>query len=120
MRNPDELFAALARSSFRSRFKLRGKERQYLESKGIATILDHARKFIDERLAPANPASDGEQTPMRNHPVFIAQHATATCCRGCLSKWHHIEKGAELSPAQKEYVVQVINLWLQRQIREHP
>ncbi len=29
----------------------------------------------------AEPRNDGKQTPFRGHPVFTAQHATATCCR---------------------------------------
>ena len=112
MRDPDELFAALARSKFRSRFRLGARDRAYLTEKGLPTILEHARKFIDERLAGANPANDGQQTPMRNHPVFIAQHATATCCRGCLEKWHRIPRGRELSVNEREYVVGVIERWL--------
>jgi hypothetical protein len=83
--------------------------------KGLPTVLEHAAKFIDERLAPAEPANDGKQTPFRNHPVFIAQHATATCCRGCLEKWHRIPKGRPLSPEQQRYIVSVIQRWLEQQ-----
>ena len=32
----------------------------------------------------------------KGHPVFIAQHATASCCRGCLWKWYSIEKRSEV------------------------
>ena len=90
----DEVFERLARSSFRRRFRLRAAEREYLERKGLDAVMSHGEKFIEERLAPANPPNDGKQTPMRNHPIFVAQHATATCCRGCLEKWHRIPKGA--------------------------
>src|SRR5262245_44091951 len=110
MRDLDALFLSLSRSRFRSRFRLGPKERAYLESKGLETVLDHARKFITERLAPASPINDGKQTPMRNHPVFIAQHATATCCRGCLEKWHHIPRNTALTKQQTEYVLQVIQV----------
>lgn len=72
----------------------------------------HASDFIDKRLSPAEPPNDGKQTPMRGHPVFVAQHATATCCRTCLQKWHHIAKGSELTPGQKAYVLSVIEKWL--------
>jgi hypothetical protein len=120
MRDMDELFAALGRSKFRSRFRLAGKEAQYLRDKGMAAILDHARDFVARRLAPANPANDGRQTPMRNHPVFIAQHATATCCRGCLEKWHHIPKGRPLSQEQINYVVEVLRRWLAGQNIQQP
>jgi hypothetical protein len=86
MRDLDELFSALSRSSFRSRFHLGIKERAYLAQKTLPVILEHGRQFMRDRLAPAEPKNDGKQTPMRGHPVFIAQHATATCCRGCLEK----------------------------------
>ena len=111
----DEVFDALSRSKFRSGFRLGKKESEYLKQKGVAAILEHARDFIEERLAPANPANDGRQTPMRNHPAFIAQHATATCCRKCLAKWHKIPKGKQLSQVQTEYIIEVLRRWLKNQ-----
>lgn len=112
MRDQDELFEALGRSEFRNRFRLGTKEVAYLEEKGLATILDHARDFVEQRLGPAETANDGKQTPMRNHPVFIAQHATATCCRGCLAKWHRIPKGRQLTDREIDYIVALIERWL--------
>lgn len=112
MRNLDDLFAALAKSAFRSRFKLRKAELAYLRSKGLNQVLQHAARFIDERLAPAEPANDGRQTPLRNHPVFVAQHATATCCRGCLEKWHHIPRHRPLTEEEKAHILAVIARWL--------
>lgn len=120
MRDLDELFEALKRSPFRSRFRLRDREAAYLGQKGLETILAHARDFIEQRLAPAEPANDGKQTPMKNHPVFIAQHATATCCRGCLEKWHKIPKGRPLSDREQQYVAAVIRRWLLEQQDELP
>lgn len=111
----DELFAALGRSAFRRRFRLGGKEAAYLRQKGLTTIREHARDFVTARLGEADPANDGQQTPMKNHPVFIAQHATATCCRGCLQKWHRIPKGKPLTPEQIDYLVEVISRWLAEQ-----
>ncbi|EPD6700744.1 DUF4186 domain-containing protein [Cronobacter dublinensis] len=108
----DALFARLNRSAFRRRFHLGAKERQYCWDKGPAVIDQHAADFIAKRLAPAAPENDGKQTPMRGHPVFIAQHATATCCRGCLAKWHDIPAGVALSAAQQAYIVAVIHRWL--------
>ena len=108
----DSLFARLQRSTFRSRFRLGVKERQYCIDKGPEVIDSHAADFIAGRLAPAQPKNDGKQTPMRGHPVFIAQHATATCCRGCLEKWHHIPQGQALTAVQQRYIVSVIHHWL--------
>jgi len=115
MRDLDGLFEALKRSQFRCRFRLRGREAAYLREKGLDPVLAHARDFIARRLAPAEPTNDGRQTPMRNHPVFIAQHATATCCRGCLEKWHRIPKGRPLSDREQQYVTTVIRRWLVEQ-----
>lgn len=118
MNVPDSLFARLSRSTFRSRFHLGAKERQYCWDKGAQVIDQHATDFVAKRLAPAMPANDGKQTPMRGHPVFIAQHATATCCRGCLEKWHHIPQGQPLSEEQQQYVVAVIHHWLVIQMNQ--
>lgn len=112
MRDLDELFAALAGSSFRRRFALGQNERAYLKAKGRATVLEHAETFVSQRLAPAAPVNDGKQTPFRGHPVFIAQHATATCCRGCLAKWHGIERGRALTDEEQAHVVATIARWL--------
>ena len=115
VRDLDELFEALAESRFRRKFALGKRDRDYLAAKGMATVLAHARSLIAERLAPAKPRNDGKQTPMRGHPVFVAQHATATCCRGCLAKWHSIEAGRALSEEEQRHVVAAIERWLKSQ-----
>jgi predicted Fe-S protein YdhL (DUF1289 family) len=115
MRDLDQLFQALDRSQFRRQFRLEGRELDYLLLKGVETVLEHAAGFIEQRLATANPPNDGQQTPKRNHPVFIAQHATATCCRGCLQKWHDVPKGRELREDEKRYVLGMVERWLSQQ-----
>ena len=110
----DELFESLSRSKFRSRFRLSGRDRDYVAIRKREVIAAHAREIIAKRLAPAHPVKDGSQTPYRGHPVFIGQHATATCCRSCLEKWHHIRKGVQLTPEEQEYVVDVIVSWIYR------
>ena len=111
-RNLDRLFARLATSGFRQRFRLATPERDYLRRKGLEVVLAHARDFIARRLAPAAPVRDGKQTPFRGHPVFVAQHATATCCRGCLAKWHGIPAGRSLTAEEQDHVIAVIERWL--------
>ena len=111
MSDLDDVFERLQRSPFRRKFRLRDAERDYLSRKGLDAVLDHGRDFVAKRLAPAYPANDGKQTPMRNHPVFVAQHATATCCRGCLEKWHAIPKGRELTEEETRYVLDVLRRW---------
>jgi hypothetical protein len=112
VRDLETLFATLRRSPFRQRFRLGARERAYLEAKGLPTVLDHAADFVTQRLVPAEPRNDGKQTPYRGHPVFVAQHATATCCRGCLAKWHRIARGRALTLEEQAHVVAAIGRWL--------
>lgn len=114
-RNFNHLFQKLSRSRFRNRFHLGFKEITYIKTKGIEAIKEHANAFIRQRLAPAQPKNDGKQTPMSGHPVFLAQHATATCCRNCLKKWHAIPKGQVLKPHEIVYIVDVIMCWIKIQ-----
>ncbi len=120
MRNVDEVFAKLGGSPFRRRFKLGRKDRAYLDSKGLALVLAHARDFIGKRLAVARPTNDGKQTPFRGHPVFVAQHATATCCRVCLAKWHGIDAGRALDAHEADYVIAILERWLRQQMTAGP
>ena len=115
MRDLNELFDALSRSAFRRRQHLGPREASYIAERGIESVVAHARDLVARRLAPAEPAKDGKQTPFKGHPVFIAQHATATCCRGCLEKWHRIPKGRELTPAEQDHVVATLERWLRAQ-----
>lgn len=116
----DEALAKLRTSSFRRRFRLSAEMRRYIEAKGMETIRRHAVEFVRDRLAPAHPANDGRQTPMKGHPVFIAQHATATCCRGCLRRWWRVSVGVALTPGQQEKVVNLIMAWIRRSSCEVP
>lgn len=106
----------LQKSKFRSSFKLKEKEKQIVKEKGLETIEKHAYEIITKRLKPKYIENDGKQTPTKNHPVFIAQHATATCCRSCLYKWHHIEKNKELSEQDLKYIVKIIMEWIKRNV----
>lgn len=115
----EQLFYRLEHSKFRSGFHLKKKDIDYINEKGLDKIREHARDFIAKREAPAVIPNDGKQTPMRGHPVFIAQHATATCCRECICKWHKMRPGRELSPVQQEYLVDVIMTWIQKEMEAY-
>lgn len=116
----DERLDVIARQPFRARFHLRGRERAMVELRGLDAIRGHAAELIAKRLAPAQPPRDGRQTPYRNHPVFVAQHAAATCCRGCLEKNHQISQGRELTPAEQAYAVEAIMRWIVREFPHAP
>lgn len=110
-----ELKVRLSQSRFRSRFHLTDRDRAYIAQNGWEKIAGQARTIIQKRLAPAEPPNDGKQTPMRGAVVFVAQHATACCCRGCLEKWHRIPAGHALTNEQIEYIVGILVSWLKDQ-----
>lgn len=116
----DERLDALSTQRFRARFHLRGRERALVRLRGTQAIRRHAEDLIAARVAPAQPASDGRQTPYRGHPVFVAQHATATCCRRCLQRAHAIASGHELTASERDYVIEVIMRWIQREMPDAP
>lgn len=120
MQTIDEALEKLKTSKFRAGFALKEKDKAYVREKGMDTIRIHAQDFVRQRLAPAVIPNDGKQTPMRGHPVFLAQHACACCCRGCLNKWYRVPKGVALSEKQQEKIVNLLMAWIERQMNEKP
>lgn len=118
MQTIEEALQRLSKSNFRSRFHLKEKDKEYVREKGFDTIRRHAEDFVSTRLAPAEPENDGKQTPMRGHPVFIAQHACACCCRGCLEKWYHVKRGQALNERQKEQIVNLLMAWIEKEMQK--
>jgi len=106
----------LEKSDFRRNFKLTEKDIKYINDKGIETIKKHAYEIINTRLAGYPIANDGKQTPMRGHPIFTSQHACGCCCRGCLKKWHGIDKNRTLRNTEINYIVEVIIAWIKKQL----
>ncbi|MBP3891344.1 MAG: DUF4186 domain-containing protein [Solobacterium sp.] len=114
-----ETLKRLKQSKFRSSFHLKEKDFLYIEEKGLETIEKHAQDFVRERLQPAHPKNDGKQTPMKGHPVFVAQHACACCCRGCLEKWYRVPKGVPLTEQQEKKIVHLLMSWIELEVKGH-
>ena len=106
---------SLSKNKFRNSFHLKEKDFRYIEEKGLDKIKEHAYDFINKRIK-VKLINDGKQTPMRGHPVFIAQHACACCCRSCIEKWHHIPNAKELSKDEIDYIVDIMIAWINREI----
>ena len=115
----EEIFKKLSKSKFRSSFHLNKKMIDYTNEKGMDVIKKHAYDFINQRLRPKYIKNDGKQTPMRSvHPVFIAQHATGTCCRSCLYKWHKIPKNRELTDKEVDYIVSTLMHYIEIEVKK--
>ncbi len=112
------ILSKLSKSKFRSSFHLSKKLKEYVNTKGMELIKNHAYDFINKRLKPKTIINDGKQTPMKGHPVFIAQHACACCCRSCLYKWHHIQPNKELTNKEVDYIVNLLLLWITNEIKK--
>ena len=117
MQTIDEALAKLQKSKFRSGFHLTKKDIAYIDEKGLDMIRSHAADFVAKRLAPAEIPNDGKQTPMRGHPVFIAQHACACCCRGCLNKWYRVPQGRALTETEQQKIVNLLMAWIEKEYR---
>lgn len=111
------ILISLSKSKFRSSFHLKEKDKEYIRKNGLEKIENHAYDFITQRLGSENIPNDGHQTPYKGHPVFISQHATATCCRSCLEKWHKINKDHNLTKKEKDYIVKLIMTFIKNETR---
>ncbi len=117
MGNPQ--LAHVATSSFRRSFRLQEKEKQYIAERGISVIAEHAERFLRERLQK-KPSNDGRQTPWKGHPAFVAQHATATCCRRCMEKWHGIPQEKRMDEREIIFCRELIIAWIEGQLHHDP
>ena len=115
MQTVDEALEKQKRSKFRSGFHLSEKDIEYIDERGLDLIRSHAADFVSKRLAPAVIPNDGKQTPMRGHPVFVAQHACACCCRGCLNKWYRVPQGRALTENEQDRIVRLLMTWIERE-----
>ena len=116
MQTIEEALEKLSKSKFRGGFHLKKKDFDYIEKVGLDKIREHAVDFVRTRLAPAYIANDGAQTPTKGHPIFIAQHACACCCRGCLNKWYKVPLGVELTENQQERIVNLLMAWIEKEL----
>ena len=114
----NETLERLSKSKVRSSFHLSKKDKEYALQKGLDATRKHARDILLSRLAPAVILNDGRQTPTKGHPVFIAQHACALCCRGCMSKWYKVKKGVALTPVQIEKCVNLLMAWIEKELNK--
>ena len=119
MQTKEEAFSKLEKSTFRSAFHLSLQDKAYVREKGMDTIRQHAAAFVENRLAPAEPKNDGRQTPMQGHPVFVAQHACAYYCRGCLEKWYRVPRGKSLTRFQQQRIVSFLLAWISREMEKN-
>jgi hypothetical protein len=71
------------------------------------------RAFVREELAkgiaPPRPWGDGRRVPvegpkLEGHPLFYAQHATASCCKKCAYYWWGLPRDQQYSDPQLDFL----------------
>lgn len=115
--NYEVILNKISKSKFRSSFHLRKYMIDYIDKLGMETIRCHAYDLITSRIKTYNKDNDGRQTPMKNHPVFIAMHACGACCRGCLEKWYSIPKERNLTDSEINHLVNIVCLWIEKEYK---
>ncbi len=116
MKDIDKLLDSLSKSKFRGSFHLNNKMKEFVITKGIDKVKQDTKEIVIKNLK-IKKDNDGKQTTMRQvHPTFIAEHATGTCCRGCLNRIHHIDDKHELTDDEIKYITDVIIKWILREV----
>lgn len=114
-----DILDRLAKSKFRSRFKLRAKELKYIKDKGLDTIRSHACDFIRDRVAPLNLQMMANKPQCENTRYLSLSTqpppvAAAVSKNGISSPQHR-----ELTQSEQEYLVSIIMEWINRQINSN-
>jgi len=104
----------LKSSNFRRKFHLSPSDKEVVRLKGIEVMKQHAYEIVSKRLKIPTPRSD--MTPYNGYPVFTAQHATATCCRKCIEKWHRIPAMKVLDNYEIEKISSIITGWIETEL----
>ena len=115
-----EILTSLKQSDFRAKFRLNTELRAYAQRLGHDKLKVHTVEILNTRLAPPAKANDGKQTPMKGHPVFIAQHACGLCCRGCLSKWYGVDPKKALTQDEVFRAADILTTWIESDLKLPP
>lgn len=114
MANPNVL-TRLKSSKFRRSFYLNQLEKKIIRENGFIEYRKKAHHLVVPRLSK-KPSNDGRQTPFKGSPIFKAMHATASCCRKCLFKWHRIPEYKTLNEREVNFVLNLITKWTLSQV----
>lgn len=115
-----EILSALQKSDFRKKFRLSNELRTYAQNLGENGLNEHAQEILQKRLVCAAKANDGKQTPMKGHPIFVAQHACALCCRGCVHKWYGIDPSRALTQEELTRAIELLTAWIRQDLKQAP
>ncbi|NGM38283.1 DUF4186 family protein [Methylobacterium sp. DB0501] len=87
-----------------------------VRKKGVDRVLSGISSRVASSIGKKANGFDGRQTKLEGNVIFYAQHATATCCRKCLSYWHDIPADRDLNPKESKYCEDLIVAYLRERL----
>jgi hypothetical protein len=92
----------------------------YAKRKGKLGLIETAEHFLRKYIAKPADAFSSISTSMDGNPIHYAQHATATCCRRCIEKWHGIPPDRYLQEDEILYFLRLVQLFINDRFPELP
>lgn len=123
LKDVDNTFAELKREFIRHHYWHRPFDQRainYALRKGRIELLEAAEKRIRTAFGKPAGAFDWCGTSWEGNPIHYAQHATATCCRKCIEKWHGIPPDRELKEDEIGYLTRLVILYLEDRLPDLP
>ena len=84
------------------------------KKRGRKAIRKKAEEIIAKKIGhPIRTHFDKMCTPKKGSEIIhYGKHATATCCRICLERWHNIPQDVDLTEQQIDYCASLIELFV--------
>ncbi len=88
------------------------------KKRGRKALRARAKLIIKQKIGhPIKTYFDKICTPKKgNEIIHYGQHATATCCRICLERWHNISQISDLTEDQIDYCAGLIELFIEDRV----
>ena len=121
-RDPDDIeytFASLRHEKIRSHYWLKPFDEKALERarrKGLQGVMEAIGPRLRSSIRRKANGFDGRQTKLEGFVICYAQHATATCCRKCLSYWHDLPADRDLEPVELAYCETLVSAYLKKRL----
>lgn len=90
------------------------------KKRGLKAIRERAKQIVSKKIGhPPVSRWDYRNCPQEGTEVIeYGRHATATCCRPCLERWHNIPQNAFLTEEQIKYCVDLVELYVKDRVPE--
>lgn len=92
----------------------------YALRKGKIELFETAEHIIRKNIAKPADVYGNLATSIEGNAIHYAQHATATCCRKCIEKWHGIPLDQTLTEDQIVYFTKLVILYLKERFPDLP